>query len=195
MEMGRDRHLTENLLELASCFRGRTHRGLTFLFRRFFFFFSNLRQNSVLVCQGKPLDRLRKKKCFLIIYYWNCLTFSMSTTRFLVKCHTFLEMSRFSKYVSFLVSCKVSSPVFLECLFFSFPTKCMWFVTRWLLFLTSRWIRIFFCEMWLVFQRTCFLSSAVFLVFLQVLGMFCRRCFLHLTMYGCIFDKTSFVPQ
>ena len=107
MEMGRDRHLTENLLELASCFRGRTHRGLTFLFRRFFFFFSNLRQNSVLVCQGKPLDRLRKKKCFLIVFYWNCLTFSMSTARFLAKCHTFLEMSRFSKHMSrfsFLVS-------------------------------------------------------------------------------------------
>ena len=43
MEMGRNRHLTENLLELASCFRGRTHRGLTFLFRRFLFFFSDLR--------------------------------------------------------------------------------------------------------------------------------------------------------
>ena len=41
-----------------------------------------------------------KKKFFLIVFYWNCLTFSMSTTRFLTKCHTFLEMSRFSKYMS-----------------------------------------------------------------------------------------------
>ena len=41
-----------------------------------------------------------KKQFFFIVFYWNCLTFSMSTTRFLTKCHTFLEMSRFSKYTS-----------------------------------------------------------------------------------------------
>ena len=64
-----------------------------------------------------------KKQFFFIVFYWNCLTFSMSTTRFLTKYDTFLEMSRFSKYMSrfsFLVSRKVSSPVFLECLFFRF---------------------------------------------------------------------------
>ena len=59
-----------------------------------------------------------KKQFFFIVFYWNCLTFSMSTTRFLTKCH-FLRCPVFqnTRLVS-RFSQEVSSPVFLECLFF-----------------------------------------------------------------------------
>ena len=50
----------------------------------------------VFLCVKGSHSTVWEKKCFLIIYYWNCLIFSMETTRFLVRCHTFLEMSHFS---------------------------------------------------------------------------------------------------
>ena len=74
----------------------------------------------------------------------------------------------FIRYVSFLVSRfsqEISFPVFLERLFFSFPTKCMSFFTRWLVSHISLDTNFFFCEMCPASQRTCLLSSDVFLVF------------------------------
>ena len=116
----------------------------------------------------------------------------MSTARFLAKCHTFLEMSRFSKYVSFLVSRKVSSPVFLECLVSNEMHVVCHAVT-----LVSH-ISLdtnFLLRDVTRFSKDVFPFQRRISCFLQVLAMFRRRCFLHLTMIGCIFDKTSFVPQ
>lgn len=61
MKMCSDWYLTEDLFQLASCFGGWGHWLFTFLLWWFFFFFTDLRLNAVLVCQGKPFNRLQRR--------------------------------------------------------------------------------------------------------------------------------------
>ena len=61
MKMRGDWYLTKNFFQLASCLGGWGHWLFTFLLWWFFFFFTDLRLNAVLVCRGKPFNRLQRR--------------------------------------------------------------------------------------------------------------------------------------